>query len=260
MNAGALFLSGWLVVALVMICLWFLQRKTRIAGIVDVAWSFGTGLLGAYFAWGAVDGDVTRRLIVALMAAVWGARLGIFLIRRLTAEKEDGRYLKLRSEWGESFQFKMLLFFQVQALWAVMFAAPMFAAASNPIPAVRWFDFAGVFVWIVSMTGESIADRQLARFRTDPVNRGKVCATGLWRYSRHPNYFFESLHWWAYLFMALGSPYWWVALCGPFLMLLFILKITGIPPTERRALETRGEAYRHYQRTTSVLLPWPPKK
>ena len=106
--------------------------------------------------------------------------------------------------------------------------------------------------------GESIADAQLARFRSQPASRGKVCEAGLWRYSRHPNYFFEWLHWWAYVMFAIGASHWWIALLlGPVLMLIFLLKITGIPHTEARALESRGQAYRQYQRTTSVSVPWP---
>jgi steroid 5-alpha reductase family enzyme len=243
-----------------MTCLWLIQRKTRNAGIVDVAWAFGTGLLGAFFAWGVLDGDASRRLIVGLMALIWGGRLGFYLAVRVMSEAEDGRYQKLRIQWGEKVQVFLFAFFQIQALWAVIFSVPMLAAAANPTPGVRWFDWIGIFIWVVSMIGEAIADRQLARFRNDPANQGKVCATGLWRYSRHPNYFFESLHWWAYLFIAWGSPYWWVAVCGPFVMLFFLFKVTGIPPTESRALESRGDAYRRYQETTSVFFPWPPKE
>jgi steroid 5-alpha reductase family enzyme len=115
-------------------------------------------------------------------------------------------------------------------------------------------------VWIISVGGEWLADRQLARFRQDPSNKGKVCRQGLWRYSRHPNYFFEWVHWWAYVLIGIGGPWGWLTLFGPAVMLVFLLKITGVPPTEKRALQSRGEAYREYQRTTSVFFPWPPKQ
>jgi steroid 5-alpha reductase family enzyme len=114
----------------------------------------------------------------------------------------------------------------------------------------------GVAVWVVAVAGEWIADRQLARFRADPGSRGRVCRAGLWRYSRHPNYFFEWLHWWAYVPIGHAQP---LTFLGPAAMLLFLLRVTGIPYAERQALASRGEAYRAYQRATSAFLPWPPR-
>ncbi|MGH8164637.1 MAG: DUF1295 domain-containing protein, partial [Rhodanobacteraceae bacterium] len=111
----------------------------------------------------------------------------------------------------------------------------------------------------LSVFGETIADRQLARFRANPANDGKTCREGLWRYSRHPNYFFEWLHWFAYVALAIGSPLWWLALAGPVVMFVFLRFISGIPYTEAQALRTRGDDYRAYQHDTSMLFPWFPK-
>ena len=241
-----------------MTLLWTWQKKSKNAGIVDVAWSFTTGLLGVWFAWIA-PGYFPRRLLVIVLVGAWSMRLGLYLARRVLSEKEDGRYNQLRDSWGENADRKLFIFFQVQAVWAVMFAAPMYAAAANPVRGLGVFDLAGALLAFVSLQGETIADRQLARFRKNPANRGRVCQDGLWRYSRHPNYFFEWLHWWAYLLIAVGSPYWWVAAIGVVVMLLFLTKVTGIPPTERQAIRSRGDAYREYQRTTSAFFPWPPK-
>lgn len=258
MNIWLLILLGWLVMAMVMAGLWLVQTRRHNAGVVDVAWSFGTGAMGVWFAWGA-DGDPARRWLIAILAGVWGARLGAHVAKRVFNETEDGRYKKLRQQWGERTQPYLFLFFQIQALWAVMFALPMLVAASNDTPGLRWFDYAGVAVWLISIGGETLADRQLARFRANPDNAGKVCRDGLWRYSRHPNYFFEWLHWWSYVLIGVGAAWWPATLAGPAVMLLFLFKVTGIPPTEARALESRGDAYREYQRTTSVFFPWPPK-
>ena len=115
-------------------------------------------------------------------------------------------------------------------------------------------------IWLIAVSGESLADWQLSAFRHDPANAGQVCQRGLWRYSRHPNYFFEWLHWWAYVCLAAGSPWGGLALAGPAAMLYFLLKVTGVPPTEAQALKSRGDAYRQYQRTTSVFFPWPPQR
>jgi steroid 5-alpha reductase family enzyme len=111
------------------------------------------------------------------------------------------------------------------------------------------------------VAGEALADRQLAAHRRDPANKGKTCRSGLWRYSRHPNYFFEFLHWFAYVFLAVGMGIGWIAasLIGPAVMLVFLYRVTGIPYTEAQALRSRGEDYAEYQRTTSPFLPLPPK-
>ena len=242
-----------------MTLLWIVQKRTRNAGVVDVAWSFATGLLGVWFAWIAA-GYYPRRMLVIVLAGGWAMRLALHLGRRVLNEGEDGRYHTLRERWGADADRKLFLFFQVQAVWAVMFALPMYAAASNPTRGLGGFDLAAAILAFVSLQGETIADRQLARFRRNPAHRGQVCREGLWRYSRHPNYFFEWLHWWAYALIAIGSPYWWIALLGVVLMLLFLTRVTGIPPTERQALKSRGEAYAEYQRTTSAFFPWRPKR
>lgn len=249
---------GWLVMIAVMGGLWLVQRARLNAAIVDVAWAFGTGLLGVGFA-ALASGLTARRLLVGTLAALWSLRLAGYLLRRVRREPEDGRYQTLRRRWGDSAQRNLFLFFQVQAVWAVLFAVPMLAAASSP-RRLGWLDAAGAALWLLALAGESLADAQLSRFRADPDNRGRVCAAGLWRYSRHPNYFFEWLHWWAYVLIAGGPPYAWVALPGPLLMLFFLFRVTGIPPTEAQALESRGDAYREYQRTTSVFVPWPPRR
>jgi steroid 5-alpha reductase family enzyme len=117
-----------------------------------------------------------------------------------------------------------------------------------------------VLIWAVAVGGETLADRQLAAWRAAPANDGRTCRSGLWRYSRHPNYFFEWLHWWTYIPLAWGSPWWWLTLLGQALMLFTLFKVTGIPHTERQALASRGEDYRAYQRSTSVFIPWFPKE
>jgi steroid 5-alpha reductase family enzyme len=182
------------------------------------------------------------------------------LLRRVLSESEDGRYAMLREQWGERTQPYLFIFFQVQAFWAVLFALPMLVAAYNDAPAPAWYDFLGVAIWLIAVGGEALADAQLNRFRRDPATKGQVCTNGLWRYSRHPNYFFEWVHWWAYVAMGFAGPWGWLTLGGPAVMLLFLTKITGIPPTEKRAVQSRGDAYRRYQQTTSAFFPWPPKR
>jgi steroid 5-alpha reductase family enzyme len=251
-------LCGWLVAALVMAAVWVAQRRRGNAGIVDVAWSFGTAGLGAAFC-ATAAGNPVRRALIAAMALTWGLRLGIHLWARVTRESEDGRYRELRRQWKGDVQRRLFLFFQLQALWAVLFALPMLAGAMNDAP-VGLRDAVAVVLYTVAVIGETMADRQLAAFKRNPVNAGRVCDTGLWRYSRHPNYFFEWVHWWAYLALALGSPLWWIAAAGVVVMFLFLTRVTGIPPTEAQALRSRGEAYRAYQRRTPAFVPWRPAR
>jgi steroid 5-alpha reductase family enzyme len=166
----------------------------------------------------------------------------------------------LRESWGQRAQAFFFWFFQVQALWTAMFSIPFLVVAFNDAPAPSPWDIAGIAAALVAIAGESLADAQLARFRADGKNKGRTCRAGLWRYSRHPNYFFEWIHWWAYVLLAVGSSCWWAALSGPAIMLLFLYKVTGIPYTEKRALASRGEDYRRYQETTSAFIPWFPGK
>jgi steroid 5-alpha reductase family enzyme len=240
-----------------MVSLWAVRGR-RNAGVVDVAWSFGTGLTGVFFALTA-GGLSARRIAVAALAGLWALRLGGYLLRRVSSEVEDVRYRALREKWGPRASRNFLLFFLVQAAWAVLFALPMLPAAENARDLCA-ADLAGVLLWLAALTGEAVADLELARFRADPANRGRVCRRGLWGWSRHPNYFFEWLGWWAYVLLAAGHPLWYLALGGPALMLLFLTRVTGIPPTEKRLLASRGESYREYQRSVSVFVPWPPKR
>lgn len=260
MSAWILHLGGGLISAIaLMLVLWLVQRRTNNAGIVDVGWSLGIGAMVVAFAL-LTPGDAIRRAIVAGLTLVWASRLGAHLVRRVTNEPEDGRYQNLRKWAGDRQQIVLLVFFLLQATWVVLFAVPQYVAMHSARP-LGLLDAAAVGVFAVSIAGESIADRQLARFRDDPVNQGEVCRKGLWRYSRHPNYFFEWLHWFAYPLLAVGAgAIAWFTLLGPMLMFVFLTKITGIPPTEARAIERRGDRYRGYQETTNAFFPWFPKE
>jgi steroid 5-alpha reductase family enzyme len=257
MSPARQLLLVWAVAAVAQGAGWLWQRRHRNAGIVDVLWSLGVG--GAATLLAAMgQGAALPRLALAALGGAWGVRLGWHLWRRVSGEAEDGRYAQLRTRWRED-QVKWFMFFQFQALLVVIFAVPFVAVARNPEPGVTAWIVAGVATWMVSVVGEAVADAQLARFRTDPANRGRTCRVGLWRYSRHPNYFFEWLHWFTYVFLAVGSPWWWLAWSGPVVMYVFLRWISGIPYTEAQALRTRGEDYRDYQRVTPMLFPWFPR-
>jgi steroid 5-alpha reductase family enzyme len=195
------------------------------------------------------------------MGAIWGGRLAWHLARRIRRDgHEDGRYRDLRARWGASAQRNFFVFFQVQATWSVLFSLPLLVAMRADRAALGWPELIGAAIWAIGVIGEGVADAQLARFRARPEHRGRTCRDGLWRYSRHPNYFFEWITWWGYVAIAWGAPTGWLALLGPVLMLLFLYKVTGIPYTEAQALRSRGDDYRDYQRTTSAFFPWFPRK
>lgn len=260
MNAIQLLLWGWLLAAAIMFILYLLQRAWQDASIVDVGWTANLGILAILYGW-LGDGYGPRQALVAAGACLWSFRLAAYLLfNRVIGKEEDGRYQTIRRNKGDKAQVFFFWFFQIQGALDVLFSLSFLTAALNPRPFLGVWDYLGLSIILVSVGGESLADWQLARFRADPNHKGKTCRMGLWRYSRHPNYFFEWLHWWAYLFFAVGSPYIWITLLSPALMLYFLLRVTGIPATEAQALASRGEDYRDYQRTTSAFIPWFPKE
>ena len=252
------FLLVWALAALVQGIAWARQLRTRNAGIVDVVWSFGLGAAAVLVA-ATGAGAALPRALLALLGGLWGLRLGLHLWHRVRGEAEDGRYAQLRQRWGNA-PLKWLGMFQFQAVLIALFALPFLAVAANPVAGWNAWVIAGIAAWLFSVGGEAIADRQLARFRADPGNRGRTCRAGLWRYSRHPNYFFEWLHWFAYVLLAIGSPIAGLAWSGPVVMYVFLRWISGIPWTEQQALRSRGDDYARYQRSTPMLIPWFPKE
>ncbi len=261
MSWALILFTGWSIVALVMLWAWRWQERHRNAGIVDACWAGAMGFLALWCALLA-EGDLVRRVLVGGLGAIWAFRLAWYVATdRVVGRPEDGRYRRLRAHWGERASVGFLLFFQAQALAAVILALPFLAAASVAEPPPGWAIGLALVIWAVAVAGEAIADRQLARFRADPAHRGKTCRVGLWGWSRHPNYFFEWLHWFTYPLLAWGEP-WAVllALLGPVLILATLLKGTGIPYTEQQALASRGEDYRRYQEEVSMFVPWPRKR
>jgi steroid 5-alpha reductase family enzyme len=256
-----LWLLGLLFAALLMAVVWGIAMRISNAGIVDIAWSAGfapTAILFAVLA----NGSPLRRAVFASMVSIWSLRLGGYLYVRVMSHhpKEDRRYAELRRSWGTRTNRNMFAFFEMQALLLAVLSLPALLICMNPRPGLQPAEWVGIAIWVVALAGESTADRQLQRFRTDPATRGAVCDIGLWRYTRHPNYFFEWLIWVAYLVFALAAPFGWLAVYCPALMLYFLLRVTGIPMTERLSLQSKGEAFAAYQRRTSAFVPWFPKQ
>ncbi|MFT5049840.1 MAG: steroid 5-alpha reductase family enzyme [Chlamydiales bacterium] len=245
-------LSGALALA------WRRQRLTRNAGIVDLIWAGSLGLMALSYA-ALADGWGPRRALVAGLAGLWSVRLSWHLALRVSREAEDGRYAILRERWAGKFDSWMFWFFQAQGLLAVLLSLVFLVLCESSQAGWRTQDVLASLLWIVSIGGEGVADRQLSAWRANPANRGRTCRTGLWGFSRHPNYFFEWLHWLVYPVLGLGLAWGWSLWLTPALMLFLVLKVTGIPPTEEQSLRSRGADYRAYQRTTNAFFPGPVK-
>lgn len=262
MTTDPLFLVVHVYMAMVvmMVALWALQRRLRNASIADVGFCVGLIVAVLWYAQLAA-GEMERKLLVVLMACLYAGRLGLYiLLHRIIGKTEDARYRELRNSWGAHEPVKMFGYFQLQAAAVTAFSLPFLVVMQNPRPPFSLWELTGVVIWVGAVCGEAVADWQLSRFRAKPWNRNRVCREGLWYLSRHPNYFFEWVHWWAYVVMALGAPGWPLTLIGPVGMGWALLNVTGIPWAERQALRTRGEEYREYQHTTNAFVPWWPKR
>jgi len=252
-------LWGAVILGLMQLGFWLWQVRTRNAGWVDVGWALGLAVM-ALLAAALGPRPLGGRLLGALMGGLHGLRLGLHLWRRVATDAhEDGRYQAIRAAWKTGTNAKFFIFFQAQALLDVLLGLPFLLAAWNPRPGLHPLEWAACALWLGAWAGEALADAQLRRFKARPESRGLTCREGLWRYSRHPNYFFEWLVWVAYLLLALSAPLGWVAVLCPALMLYFLLRVTGIPYTEAQSLRSRPEDYARYQRETSPFIPWFPK-
>jgi len=239
---------------------WAWAKKINNYSIVDALWAFGIALTGITFSL-LGKGDLPSRLIAGSLAAFWGLRLGTHLAKRIKSHypTEDSRYQKLREVWRGRVPSAFFWFFQAQALSVLLLALPYFLIARDPAP---WalLETIGLTVALIGIAGETLADHQLSSFIKRAQNPMAVCKAGLWRYSRHPNYFFEMVIWIGIYLIACGSAYGWTTFFAPAIITYLLLKVTGIPPSEASSIKKRGAAYLDYQKTTSPFIPLPPKK
>jgi len=252
--------------ALVMTAAWLVQRKTGQGGWADAFWSLGLGAAGVVVALFPIEGATpsARQMLAACLIGAWGLRLGLHIAARARSSDEDPRYARLRQDWGAQFQSRMFGFLMLQAGAAAFLALSVLVAARNPAPGLTFQDAAASLVFIGALFGEAIADRQLARFKADPANHGQVCDTGLWAWSRHPNYFFEWLGWCAWPIFAIelsgGWPWGWLALSGPAYIYWLLTRVSGVPLLEAHMQRSRPKAFAAYAERTSVFFPRPPRR
>lgn len=238
---------------------WYVQRRTGNSGWIDTFWSLGTGLGGLLLLISSSGGG--RLWLVAGLVILWSLRLGGHIAHRSSGAAEDPRYAALADEWGTAFPRRLFQFLQIQAVCGFVLAVAIGLAGTNPAPFPTSVDFLAVAVALIALAGEALADAQLRRFRRENRGRKAVCETGLWAWSRHPNYFCEWLFWCAVALLALnfsGShPWGWFALAAPLMMYWLLVYASGIPPLEKSMLESRGDAFRDYQARVNAFFPGP---
>jgi steroid 5-alpha reductase family enzyme len=250
--------------SLAMAAAWFWAMRSGKSGLIDATWSVAVGV--ACFAgalWPLLPTEVTkRRLLVAAMATAWSARLGSYILARNLGAEDDPRYAELKRTWGGEAPRQLFLFLQAQALAGWPLAGAALLAAHVPTRALGVGDALGALIFVVGLAGEATADRQMARFRAEPANRGGICEAGLWAYSRHPNYFFEWLCWLGYAVIAADFtghyPWGWLAFAAPATMYWLLAHVSGVPPLEAHLARSRPAAFKAYAARVNAFWPGRP--
>ena len=245
----------------IMAATWNLARKIDNYSIVDAVWGYlFLPVAGIYAA--LLPGAPERKLLMLACVGLWSVRLGSHLAFRIRRHhpKEDSRYVTLRSEYSPAVARGFFRFFQYQAVSVSLLSIPFLMMARNETPGIDSREWIAAGLFLFSFLMEALSDFQKDRFNQNPANRGKNCDVGLWRYSRHPNYFFEIFIWLSFALLAIPSPGGWISIFCPALIVFLLLKVTGIPLSEAQSLKSRGEEFRAYQKRTSVLIPWFPKQ
>ena len=245
-----------------MACAWLIQYRTGNAGWVDVVWTLATGVGGAVGALAPIAAAPgPRQWLVAALVVVWAIRLAWHIAARTAGRPEDVRYARFRQEWGAAFQRRMFTFLMIQAAAAALLTLSVLVAARNPAPNLRSADYLGAALLAAAILGEAVADSQMRRFRAQ-ARRDAVCDTGLWAWSRHPNYFFEWLGWCSYPVIAISATWWpgWLALTGAVFMFWLLRYVSGVPPLEEAMLRSRPARFADYQSRVAIFFPWPPRR
>lgn len=256
----SIFITNLATVMAMMFAIWLLSLIKKDASIVDVFWGLGFVMV-AWLTFLQADGYLVRGVLITLLTTLWGLRLALYILVRNWGHGEDRRYQAWRAQYGPRFWWVSLFtVFGLQGLllWVISLVLQVGQISAIPARLVIW-DFLGAIVWTVGFLFEVVADWQLYRFKAEPDNKGKVMNKGLWAYSRHPNYFGESLVWWGLFLITLATPgSFWVVIC-PLLITFLLLKVSGVTLLEKTIVESRPE-YEKYVKSTSSFIPWFRKK
>jgi len=251
---------GLLLIMGMMTALWLVSIFIKNVSIVDLFWGLGF-VLSAAFYFSFTEGFELRKIILISLVSVWGLRLSLYLAWRNAGKGEDFRYREFRKKYGEKryWWFSFFQTFLLQGILMWLISAPLLGAQfSAQNTNLNWLDFLGIAFWIIGFIFEAGGDYQLAKFKSNPENKGKVLNTGFWKYTRHPNYFGDSAVWWGFGLICLASGSYWPVL-GSILMTALIIKVSGVALLEKSLDETKP-AYKEYVKKTSAFIPWFPKK
>ncbi len=239
--------------------LWFLISVIKKRNdVADMAWGVGFVLI-SWAAFFISEQTSVRALLVNIFISVWGMRLAWHIFARNKNKPEDYRYLAWRHEWGKWFYIRSYVqVFLLQGVLLFLIVAPVLVINQNSNSSLNFLDMVGVAVWLIGFCFEAVGDAQLAGFIKNPANKGRLMQSGLWAYTRHPNYFGEVTQWWGVWLMALSVSNGWLSLVGPLTITFLILKVSGIPLLERKMAEK--PEFADYQRRVSIFFPLPPKK
>jgi len=245
--------------AALMLGVWVLSLVKKDASIVDTFWGLGFVLIAAVCC-AIGEGYEMRRILITALSAVWGFRLAGHIFWRNKGKGEDFRYRAMRARHGKRFPVVSLYsVFAVQGLLMWVISLPLQIGEISRVPAkLTWLDWTGAIVWLIGFAFESIGDVQLARFKAEPKHTGKVMDRGLWRYTRHPNYFGDALLWWGFFLIALNTPSGVWTVISPLIMTGLLMKVSGVALLEKTLMKTKPE-YRDYVRRTNAFFPWPPR-
>jgi steroid 5-alpha reductase family enzyme len=236
-----------------MLVLFLLAQLLNNNSIVDIAWGFGFVLVtGVLFLFNPVI--YPAKIIVMLFTLVWGLRLSLHILKRNFGKPEDFRYAQWRKDWGKSFIIKSFLYvFMTQGAFMLIISASIILVMHSPSRPFNLLDLAGVIVFLVGFGFESIGDAQLARHVKNPLNKGKLMTRGLWKYTRHPNYFGEAAMWWGLFLLALSGPFGWAALISPLTINYLLLFVSGVPLLEKKYAGRHD--FEEYKKNTPKFLP-----
>ena len=252
------FLYTLVVLFVLAVALWVVSRIKHDVGIVDSFWSLLILAAGLSFLFFSNTPITDKHIVITLLLAAWAIRLSVHIMWRNWGQEEDNRYQVIRQNNQPNFEFKSLyIVFLLQAFLALIVALPLMSIFSTE-SAISSLDYIALALWLSGMFFETVSDLQLARFKASDKNRGKVLNSGLWRYSRHPNYFGEFCIWWAFFLFAVSSGYWW-SIVSPLLMTILLLKVSGVSLLESTISERRPQ-YASYCKSTNAFFPWLPKK
>lgn len=253
------FISAGVLILGLMIVLWLVSLALKNSSIVDIFWGTGFVIVTWLIFFLTPDGFLPRKILTGLLVTIWGLRLSIHILLRNWGKPEDFRYQKWRQESGSIWWLKS--FFQVfllQGFLMWIISTPIIAAEISPVSPLGFLDYLAVIVWGVGFFFETAGDYQLKKFKSNPANKVKVLDSGVWRYSRHPNYFGDAFQWWGFYLLALSAGAWWTVF-SPVIMTMLLLKVSGVALLEKSLKETKPQ-YKEYMEATSAFVPWFPRR